>query len=175
MISSAAVQFIPNLRSLRTWIGIQARSLGCQETLSTSLCTWSQRCFCLMLRPNAVRQLLPYCVKGTHQPWVWLWTGHRQVGVGDESLVPTQTSRGSPSLGLAAAPPLAPSSWSSRHWGWASEQDFGMWMGEEKETGVTGKWKWALTFHLGSLFCSCSSWFQSAMGNVNPKEWITNG
>ena len=128
MISSAEVQFILDLWSLRTWVGIQAHSLGCHKTLSMSLCPWSQRHFSLMLRPHAQRKLLCISSKVPQWPWVWLRTGHLQVGVGDENLVLHWGIHWV--IFLWAGLSHNPHPW-PRHWGWGREQDLGMWMGEE--------------------------------------------
>lgn len=65
MISSAAVQFIQIYMAWEHgYISVLSLSC-CQETLRMSLHAGSWRCFCLKLRPDAVRKILFYLIKCT--------------------------------------------------------------------------------------------------------------
>lgn len=130
MIFSAAVQFIVDFCSLRMREGSQALSY-CQETLSTSL---SQRHFCLTLRPEALRKLLPYFSKCTPAPLGLAADRASPSGYGYGVSVPCWGIRGS-CPGRVAVPLFPACPWPSGRWGWAGEQDLGRPMGDKQ--GVT--------------------------------------
>lgn len=141
MIFSAAVQFIVDFCSLRMREGSQALSY-CQETLSTSL---SQRHFCLTLRPEALRKLLPYFSKCTPAPLGLAADRASPSGYGYGVSVPCWGIRGS-CPGRVAVPLFPACPWPSGRWGWAGEQDLG------RETNKEWRrWRGAWARHLGSL------------------------
>ena len=144
MISSASVRLALDFCSLGTWLGIQVL-LGCQETLSMSVLTWSQRCFCLMLRLGALRKLLPISQKAAQ---LWVLTRQPQVGVGNGKLVPHWGVEDHLALGPCSSS-FSFCLWPSDCWGQAGEQNLGRWWEEERRR-VTG-WEWTQTLHLGSL------------------------
>lgn len=85
MISSAVVQFILDLCSLKTWYSGFLSRASRKHLVCDFIPEARDASFCLILRPSDLRELLPYFIKCTQ---VGLWTGRLQVGVGDENLVP---------------------------------------------------------------------------------------
>lgn len=101
-----------------------------------------------MLRLDALRKRLPISQKAPQHPWLWVWTGQPQVGVGNGKLVPHWGVEGH----LAWAPAAPPFHSAFDHL-IAEDRLVNKTLGgyqEKKEVGSSG-WEWTQTLHLGSL------------------------
>lgn len=99
MISSSAVPFMLGFWSWRTWVIFRLSRAVRKQLAHHSVPEARDAC------AVCSGQMLCLLSQNTpQQQWVWLWTGQPQVGVRDRNLVPHWGTRGSSSLGPAAAP-----------------------------------------------------------------------